>query len=400
MEATQPSAHEPQQFTLFPRLPPEIRRKIWHTSLQYQRIIKVYLRMHLVFVAHCRTNGVPGPPLVPRQDDPVYYPVVQGRQTLSKLYRVNRESRAAALSFYRVHLPCWLTKGAAKKHLWTPGTVYYNPEYDFLHIEQDDMFIVDFVQKLKVDYDPRHVGLRNLALCSNQLCGSYGHGLSLIEPSTISPESMQVFKDVLFGLDQVWFVSIQINSRLQAGRTIGWPSIITPFFDRSFPITATPLSFDRIGADPRSIGKDLSNLHVLRPRYLFYRWQDTLEKLDIKLPNVQYRYLLAFSPNDASDIIYDYDGAVRWLKKEDDIWTGNYKRDSAFSCLNLETPAAELPEFRDEDLNAAVRPAIGFWLFPVDAFYDGTEQTECDNALSKWDVKDHWPELALLRMVQ
>ncbi|KAJ4258949.1 hypothetical protein NW762_008037 [Fusarium torreyae] len=306
---------------------------------------------------------------------------------------------AAALSFYRVRLPCWLIEGASRSDLWAPDTVYYNPEYDFLHIKQDEMYLVDFVHKLKVDYDPHHVGLRNLALCSNQLSGGAGKGLYSIEPSTISPESMQVLKDVLSGLHQMWFVSIQIISRVLAGCAPGRPSMITPFFERSFPIIAMPLHFDRVGADPRSIGKDLSNLHILRPRYLYHTWQKILDKLDIKLPNTQYRFLLAFNPIRANDDLYNYDDAVRWLKKEDDIWMGSHRKISAPS-LPGDRPAPELPEFRDEDLNAAMRPAVGFWLFPVDAFYDGTEQTECDNAWSKWDVKDHWPELALLRMVQ
>ncbi|KAF4450071.1 acyl- oxidase [Fusarium austroafricanum] len=393
-----PPGPKPTSFPKFASLPTEIRLNIWKWTLRHQRIIQIRLHMHLVLHVNRAENGLPVPPIYPGENDPSYYPVVQGQQVLSKLLRVNKESRMVALSFYRVHLPCWLTRGASKKDLWVPGTVYYNPEYDFLHIQQDTMHFVDFVYKLKTDHDPRHIGLRNLALCSNMM----GTGLHGIQPSRISPPTMKAFREVLAGLHEVWFVNIQTLVRQLCGRETGWPIMEETFFDRSFPIAAMSLRFDRIGQDPRPISNDLRGLHTINPYYQYESWLRALDKLGVKRTGIQYRFLLAFTPGNEDDDIYNYEDATKWLKKEDDIWTGKYKSDGPFSSLNLtETPASELPRFRDEDLNKAVRPAIGFWLFPVDAFCKDSSSTGSHPShprITGLDIAEHWPELAVSRI--
>lgn len=46
----------------------------------------------------------------------------------------------------------------------------------------------------------------------------------------------------------------------------------------------------------------------------------------------------------------------------------------------------------------AVRPVIGFWLFPVDAFPDGDHSMTPDSEIRKVDVTKYRPELAILRL--
>jgi hypothetical protein len=70
------------------------------------------------------------------------------------------------------------------------------------------MAIVDFICELKTKHDPRNVGLRNLVLCRNQLGGS-AHGLHTIESSGIEPSKMHTFKEIINGLDEIWFIFIQ-----------------------------------------------------------------------------------------------------------------------------------------------------------------------------------------------
>ena len=88
---------------------------------------------------------------------------------LSKLLRVSRESREAALRFYRVHVPCRFTLGAPGECCeLVPGLFYFNPSYDFLHVQAGWLAkhtVIDvFFYDLKNTYDPRGVGLLNLAL--------------------------------------------------------------------------------------------------------------------------------------------------------------------------------------------------------------------------------------------
>jgi hypothetical protein len=384
-ESTPTNPNQLSSFTLFSKLPYEIRIAIWKSSLQAQRIMKIHVHCYMGYVMNRRHNHLPRPPMDRGKDDPAYYPVVQGYQVLSKLLRVTRESREAAFSFYRVRVPCWLTKGLSKSHLWVPGEVYYNPEYDFIYLQKDDVDITEFMCNLKNIYDPRRVGLRNLALCANSLDGRE-QGLHTIDPSTISPESLRTFQQIIKGLEEVWFVSVQRLVRQRMGYDTGWQRTCKTSFERSVPITAMPNGFDRVGPDPRAIGDDLSHLHLLNPKYLYITWQNFLQNFDVEPSGIQYRFLFTYSPLQGP--IYNRRDASKWLQFEDDIWTGKYAK----------TPATDIPAFKDENLELAVRPVIGFWLFPVDAFSDVDYVMTRDSEMEEVDVREHWPDLAIVRL--
>ncbi|KAM5371846.1 hypothetical protein ACJA88_009259 [Fusarium oxysporum] len=384
-------------FTQFSSLPAEIRVSIWTWSLRHQRIIKIFLRLHASLCVNRTRKGIHSPSLKPGEDGPPYYPVVDGRQLLSKLLRVNAESRQVALSFHRVHLPCWLTVGESKHRLtpWTSGTVHYNPEYDFFHIKQDTKAIIDFVCDLKTKYDPRNIGLRNLALGRDQL-GGRPTGLDAIGPLEITAAKVRTFKEIISELNEVWLVSIQECTRQMIGDETGWPTIHKRFLDRSFPIHATPHSFDRIGPDPRTIENCLSHLHVHDPKRLYDSWLQVLERIGVKPCEERYRLLLAFRPGHNICKLRD---AEDWLQREESRWIA--KPDSRRPSYEQEiesVAASETPEIRDEDLSKAVRPAFGFWLFPVDAFSDENDSAEPQDTSDSFDVRKHWPELVLLRL--
>jgi hypothetical protein len=121
-------------FHHFPLLPKELRMKIWRHPLQRQRIIKVRLIAEKLFHPEQATTQETES-TTPNRKVERYRAYVNGWQTLSKFMRANREAREAALEFYRVHLPCRLSYEETVIESVPPnGILYFNPEYDFLHI--------------------------------------------------------------------------------------------------------------------------------------------------------------------------------------------------------------------------------------------------------------------------
>lgn len=367
------------KFSLFPLLPKEIRLKIWQHSLQCQRIIKLRLKSRAIESIGVANYGER------------YCAVVYEYQVLSKLLRVNSESRDAALNFYRVHLPCRFTRDTTWTAATTPGTLHVNPEYDFLQIHPEwpvKDTLVDFLYHLKTTLDPRGVGLLNLAVDINAL---NGNDLYKLEASDLDPAATTVFVATLAQLCEVFFVSIS-----RVGRQIlPWQCIPTSdtIFNRSFPIIAMTPTFERLHRDPRPITQDLRQIFEpsFDPRHTFRLWQQLLKKWGASPPKIEYRLLLAFEPT-SDDQIFDRGSAKRWLQKEDDAWTGKLPRgDGMFSHLKFPI-GAEHEKYRNEDLERAVKPAFGFWLFPVEALGALEEGQNLGQAL---DLTEHWPELAL-----
>ncbi|KAK9774921.1 putative 2EXR domain-containing protein [Seiridium cardinale] len=323
-----------------------------------------------------------------------YCIIVEGYQLLSRLLRINRESRDAALSFYRIRLPCWITKDVSSVDGLAPGTVYYNPKYEFLQVMPENMDVVEFFYDLKSKYDPRRISLLNFAVEETQLDREAGLITSRWRQN--SPALRKAFIETISQLEEVFFVSVQKVVRQVLGRDAGALTMDKSIFNRSFPIMAQALKFDRISRDPRSIGHDLSNLFISRnPRSLLDSWQRMLDTLDINPSRAQYRILLAFEPIGSQNAIFDRKSAEKWLQKEDDLWTGSHQPTGPFSSLNLKKIApAQLGEFR-QDQGEAVKPAIGFWLFPIETF---PEQSSTGPRTFIYNVVEHWPELGLFRV--
>ena len=163
-------------FEKFQRLPIEIRLCIWRSSLEHHRLLEALVEAPPSFESERATpwEYKQHMPTSIAQQKPEYTTtnslgnlisgqrvlvIVKSYQLYSKLLRVNRESRGAALRFYRVHFPC---------HFMEPGltldteprivhkTLYLNPEYDFIHIKRfraSAQQAVDLLHDLKA-YDP------------------------------------------------------------------------------------------------------------------------------------------------------------------------------------------------------------------------------------------------------
>ena len=180
-------------FYLFPLLPTELRLKIWKCSLQRRRLIRINIRNYSF---HPDLKQVENP------DAGIHhFAIVEGYQSLSKLLRVNRESRQAAQEFYRVHLPCrFLLSGRdlgdrPVPEKTQPGIFYFNPEHDFLLLYCDTPgieTIFEFIHHLKTVHDPRRIGLLNFAADTNTL-----NEIKVWYPDKINPEVHQSFAETL-----------------------------------------------------------------------------------------------------------------------------------------------------------------------------------------------------------
>ena len=413
---------EESNFPLFPLLPQEIRLKIWRHSLQRQRIIKLHLkgRTEQTVTQAAESTGS-------ASKSERYCAVVDGYQVLSKLLRVNSESREAALEFYRVRLPCRFTGRATREGTTRSETLHFNPEYDFLHISPESPVsdtLVDFIYHLKTTHDPHHVGLLNLAVGLNDL---NANDLDKLETSDLDSRVRTAFVETLTQLHEVFFVSTPRAGRQILGYQSGIPTSET-ILNRSFPIMAMAPTFERLHRDPRPIAQDLRQVFAgtFDPRHMLHLWRQLLKKWGVSPPQIEYRFYLAFRPISQEDQIYDRWSAERWLQKEDDAWRNPSEGGSAessqdqdqemvdkpfssfssfFERKNIKWPVgASSEKFQNEDLEKAVKPAIGFWLFPVDALgalpEEGLSEDEGFQPRPKWilDMTEHWPELALLSL--
>jgi len=251
---SQPAGDEESNFSHFGLLPKEIRLKIWRHSLQRQRIIKIHLKPQTNHTGNQEAESTGSASNKER-----YCAVVKGYQLLSKLFRVSGEAREVALKFYRVQLPCMLTRGAWGQETTKPGTFYFNPEYDFLQISPKSPAkdtLVDFIYHLKTTYDPRGIGLLNVAFTLN---GLNAHDLYELQPSDIELKVKIGFIETLTQLREVFFVCVERAGRQILGPMSGIPTSET-LYNRSLPINANSPAFERLQQDPRAIAQDLKSV--------------------------------------------------------------------------------------------------------------------------------------------
>ena len=392
--------YEPS-FHLFRMLPKELRFYIWRYALERRRIIRMKLEGRREARASPELEAIK-----PFEERKRYNIIVGGQQVLSKLLRVNNESREETLKFYRVHLPCRFTNGetgiGAMMQETTAGVFHFNPEFDILHISPEWQVtdtLIPFLYHLKTTYDPCHVGLLNLAVQQNDICA---HDLLSLQSSDLEPAVRTTFVKTLAQLHEVFFVSTPRAGRTIVGPLSGLPTSDT-MFNRSFPIMAMPPAFERLQRDPHSIGEDLRCVFVATsdPRQMPQAWFRLLKKWKISPTRTEYRFLLTYDPaiGGHPSQICDRSGAESWLQEEDDRWNGRCKADWGLKIKW--SVGAEHPKFLNEDLGKVVRPAFGFWLFPLDALgllqEQGIPEDEGFRSLSKrmLNMSAYWPELAL-----
>ncbi|KAI1195948.1 hypothetical protein F5X97DRAFT_227837 [Nemania serpens] len=392
-----------RSFPLFPTLPVELRLDIWEVSLKRGRLINISLTPRKENGAHDQDEG-------PRYEthnalgnvvSGAQYQVtvqVQGPQLLSKLLRVSREARQAALRFYRVHLPCRLVVGDKEQ---SAGTLHLNPEFDIVGINpgSGDHDFAHFAHDIRA-YDSVGVGLLNLALDLNGV-----NCLTRIDISDLEPAAQTTFTQTLLNLRQVFFTSIESAGRAYLGMVLSGIHTNDRYeFHRSRPIMSLTPSFDRLARDPRrNMERDLSRVYVgtFDPRRMVCMWQELLHRWNIThQPNGTpvYRLMVSTTGDARSSDIVDRESAAEWLRHEDKRWHSSQLRHADL----IKRVGYNLPLESPEELEQAPRPAIGFWLFPIEAIgpVPGPEALEDGNGFV-WeakrvvDMRQYWPELCL-----
>jgi hypothetical protein len=377
-------------FNLFPQLIVELRLKIWHYAFQRQRIVTVHLQPGEERIVDGKLEWIWGDPHSTALQQP-YGIFVSGYRLMNKFLRVCQESRAEVLRFYRVHIPCRFATEpegvsvAIGLDKTKPGILYLNPEHDFLHIigvlapfMMPEMFLVDFAVRLKRDFDPHHVGLLNLVLD--------GADINRLIPNNNSYSRSQpiptLFQETIDQLQEFWLLNRQTYGRVNLSLLSGvWST--DSLFTRSFPLMPLTPTFELLGPDPRPISHELSRLNIDNLSSYLATWLLVLGNLGIKLGrNTRYRYLVA----QEAYMVYNREIAKNLLEKEDYRWR------------NPEIEKGKTVEL--EDLEKAVKPAFGFWLFPGDAFgsfgINGAPAPQGDlNGREYKDLSKFYPKLAL-----
>ena len=340
--------------------------------------------------------------------------IVDGYKILSKLLRVSQESRYEALSFYRVHVPCKLRRGPTREEKDTakPGTFYFNPEYDFLQIQPGfwaEQTLMDFLYHLKNTWDPRQIGLLNLAIRGTSAL--QGSDLCFIKPSTVNVLLRESFRETLSQIQEIFLIESPAAGRQILGAMSG-VALNEFILNRSMPIATSTPTFDRLHHDPRPIAGDLEHAYIGEgPLRMLYTWQKLLKTWNVSPIGTEYQFILNFTlPFGVFETeIYDELSAKQWVQKEEDEWTGRWRIDDnvdgvwATRKLNdghiCRHPIGALyGKYKDEDLEKAVKPAFGFWMFPVDVFGKvPSSDDECKKVFSKQivDMSEHWPGLGL-----
>jgi len=213
------SESDTRRFTLFPKLAPELRLLVWGFALSHNRFIELNIAWPDMYEDMGRERAARGTPFYSTTNEygriitggeytiTVRFkkdrPISQARGVLnSPMLSVNRESRNAALQFYRVRIPCRyevvepfigdrrpFDSRNEDREMLGHAVLYLNPEHDYVYLRpaQDkwrkekwimwypdqalDRFIpivyahplIDFLHDTWAN-DPRGVGLVNLVL--------------------------------------------------------------------------------------------------------------------------------------------------------------------------------------------------------------------------------------------
>jgi hypothetical protein len=348
-------------FHLFPRLPYELRSEIWRLPLRNERLIQIGFRG--------KSDS---------RAEESYSITVDGPRLFSKVFHINQESRDAAMKFYRVHMPCIYLRRSTPRGLVVSkehcNFLFINPELEILQFWYDDpgRNFACFLADIKAA-DPRHVGLLNLAC---DYCTTIG--LSEFDLTELSPSIRKCFIETIAKLKNVYFV---IYDELPIGIKDGWN------LQRHGPVSTSISTFVRVGLDPRNIQTCLQSLNVAvkEPYGIISSWQKLLRQWQVE-PQCTSTHQLIFAQDQV---------LARPLRRIVD-------RLSAKDFVPTEEERCRRRPDSDPARTAAI--AIGFWIFPIDAFIprpgpgvDLSEIIEVPHPVI--DLSNHWPELALASLV-
>ncbi|KAK9424722.1 putative 2EXR domain-containing protein [Seiridium unicorne] len=320
-----------------------------------------------------------------------YRASTSGYHLYSKLLRVNHEARCEALHFYRVHVPCQFEQADGKT--LKDSVLYFNPEYDFLHLSPPKFVqytLVDFLHDLKA-YDPLDAGLFNLAVDRQ---GLTTNDWLTLNPDHLDSRARTAYIETMSQLREVFWVTIPTGGRTNAGHQSGIPR--SGFrFNGGFPIMSREPVFERIRSDPRPISEEIKRVIIATkdPRETILPWRRILANAGVQhTRDVQYRFLLSNGKaGESRNNVFGRDDAERLLEDESRRWRMNLERLASYS----NRPARKIPPGPTE-------AAFGFWLFPVDADDEaplGLSDNIPIKSLSILDLSAYWPELGLSELI-
>ncbi|KAI0895380.1 hypothetical protein F4806DRAFT_79949 [Annulohypoxylon nitens] len=355
-----------RKFTLFPRLPIELRHKIWHFAFAQPRIIKVsiYSREQIDECLRLARLPVQG-----NANNTTYSVVVSPHQIGNKLAHVNKEAQLFARDFYRGRIHFWHITGEPFSQTVKNGFFDFNPEHDFIELENVNCAIgnsVAFISHLKTIYDPRGIGLLNLAVGYDTL-----RQLRHYDPSADHINFRNTVAEVLNQLQEIFFISsgLPCHQNWYPSHAPEGPNSWSP----EFPVCAdgAASSFHRLRHDPRDIDQ--------------YLWKSLVDGAQFMRRNSMFEAWVAFlgkySPT--PQLLAGQQDHRMLLRKPK--FPKNCDREVIENWANQEL---ELSGTMARPGHAAgVKPAFGFWLFPMAVFLrtDGWPE---------W--KDIRPELGLI----
>jgi hypothetical protein len=284
-----------------------------------------------------------------------------------------------------------MSKDGVKRTMKT--TLYFNPEYDFIHMDMRGVIeyvLIDFLHDLKA-YDPRDVGLLNLALGPDTMFHLHAIAYFSEGPARMS------FVDTLSQIQQIIWMT-HCNRMIE---TMG-PSQdecdlheVRYLLNLSMPVRSINPSFDLLKQDPRPLESRLN--FVLEgyydPRQMRVQWQLFLEKWGIRQAQpTKERVLFAHEPN-RSEEVYDIRTAIEFLEKEEErsVSSINYRHRW---YTGTDASQEKLPVEEGKGKADGIQAAVGFWLFPAEALGD-LEGDFARKIRNVYDMRGSWPELAL-----
>ncbi|KDN72139.1 hypothetical protein CSUB01_09724 [Colletotrichum sublineola] len=406
-----------QSFTFFAQLPTELRVLIWQHALRRHRMIHVVLQKRVergggneakIAERYSLLNGL-GRSVCGNH----YKVIIPKRHTLlpDNVMMVNKEAQAVVIAFYPVRIPCCV-KSSVDMEGKTP-MLCLNFDWDYLRISADNALSLffDFLHDLRA-YDPRGRGLRHLVVEDSHFRIPEIPSLS---PTYLDARTLTAFKATLAELKTIWFKNTPPGGR--GLDILTW--MRANVFNYGFPVFPAFTFFEPPLPDPRDVSRDLRNVGGSVPdwRERPLGWRMLLRRLGIspekveRAPGVDVRVMVA---SDREGDIRTREDAARALHEEDLDWLqlqwwfrgwdsprpggGGDRPAGCFTTASGLRPS--LPELDGpEVLAAAPRPALGFWLFPVNAFGEITEEegpTSWIRSRGIFDLSSHWPDLALV----
>ncbi|KAK8134630.1 hypothetical protein PG984_006642 [Apiospora sp. TS-2023a] len=373
-------------FGLFPKLPIELRRLIWTAYLQQQqRIITINI---------IPERGGPG-------NDGGYKLEAQERHRHSKLLRICREARTVALEFFSIRIPC--------TNLDPLVPLYFSPEYDVLYINQSCYgitWLADLVPKLRTTYDCRGIRVLNLAIGYHTINNfnidfAIGHRVRRVVVGdcvdSMDAPTRRAFASAVSCLQQLWVMVLEDdNTRGMAG---GF-GFLGAKVHHNRPSRSSPCSRRLPAAVTRwrRLEKELGIKRRRRRRHSSSNREQQQPPLSLA-PPLDLRVLLATKATTSSDqqtAVVDRATAQEMLAKEDCEF-----REACRTMFDPPFPYwGNYLDSEDEwkDLRSRLPDAVGFWLFPADAFADDFDKNGETPLKRVRDLRRHPPELCVFDM--